>query len=84
MKTPESWKGGHSYFNEQGDFSISIRQVLGVSPAGRKRTVGPGQTHVCDGVNHGFHNDTTPCYDEEAAMLAQERTMAFFDHHLRE
>jgi len=41
-------------------------------------------THVYDGVNHGFHNDTTPRYDEEAAMLAQERTIAFFDHHLRE
>lgn len=39
--------------------------------------------HVYEGVNHGFHNDTTPRYDEEAAMLAQERTMAFFDEHLR-
>ena len=34
------------------------------------------------GVNHGFHNDTTPRYDEAAAMLAQERTIAFFKTHL--
>lgn len=35
-----------------------------------------------EGVNHGFHNDTTPRYDEEAATLAEERTVAFFKEHL--
>lgn len=39
--------------------------------------------HMYEGANHGFHNDTTPRYDEDAAMLAQERTMAFFNEHLR-
>ncbi len=39
--------------------------------------------HMYPGVNHGFHNDTTPRYDEAAAMLAQERTIAFFNQHLR-
>lgn len=34
------------------------------------------------GANHGFHNDTTPRYDEEAAMLAWDRTLAFFGTHL--
>ena len=34
--------------------------------------------HVYDGVNHGFHNDTTPRYDEAAAKLAWTRTMEFF------
>ena len=34
-------------------------------------------------VNHGFHNDTTPRYDEAAATLAWSRTLAFFDRHLR-
>ena len=38
--------------------------------------------HFYPGVNHGFHNDTTPRYDEEAATLAWERTLAFFDTHL--
>ena len=39
--------------------------------------------HMYGEVNHGFHNDTTPRYDEAAAMLAQRRTMDFFNEHLR-
>ncbi|WP_299359831.1 YghX family hydrolase [uncultured Paracoccus sp.] len=39
--------------------------------------------HFYPDVNHGFHNDTTPRYDEQAATLAWERTLAFFDEHLR-
>jgi carboxymethylenebutenolidase len=39
--------------------------------------------HMYEGANHGFHNDTTPRFDEEAATLAQERTVAFFNEHLR-
>jgi carboxymethylenebutenolidase len=35
------------------------------------------------GTNHGFHNDTTPRYDEEAAKLAWLRTIAFLNAHLR-
>ena len=38
--------------------------------------------HMYEGANHGFHNDTTPRYDEAAAKLAQERTIAFFREHL--
>ena len=34
-------------------------------------------------TQHGFHNDTTPRYDEAAAKLAWQRTMDFFDLHLR-
>ena len=34
-------------------------------------------------TNHGFHNDTTPRYDEAAAKLAWSRTIAFFDKTLR-
>jgi len=39
--------------------------------------------HMYPDVNHGFHNDTTPRYDEAAARLAQQRTIDFFDEHLR-
>jgi len=39
--------------------------------------------HVYEGVNHGFHNDTTPRFDEGAATLAQSRTIEFFDQRLR-
>ncbi len=38
--------------------------------------------HMYEDANHGFHNDTTPRYDPEAAHLAQERTIAFFREHL--
>ncbi len=34
------------------------------------------------GVNHGFHNDSTPRYDPEAAELAWSRTIAFFEEKL--
>lgn len=33
-------------------------------------------------VNHGFHNDTTPRYDQPAAELAWQRTIDFFKEHL--
>ena len=39
--------------------------------------------HVYEGVNHGFHNDSTPRYDQAAAELAWERTVAFFNEHLK-
>ncbi len=34
-------------------------------------------------ANHGFHNDTTPRYDREAAELAWERTINFFKENLK-
>jgi carboxymethylenebutenolidase len=39
--------------------------------------------YVYEGVNHGFHNDTTPRYDEAAATLAWQRTLDFFGKYLR-
>ena len=35
-------------------------------------------------VNHGFHNDTTPRYDKEAAELAWKRTVDFFKKNLKD
>jgi carboxymethylenebutenolidase len=40
------------------------------------------QAFVYPGTNHGFHNDTTPRYDEAAAKLAWARTLAFFKKNL--
>jgi carboxymethylenebutenolidase len=39
--------------------------------------------HLYEGANHGFHNDTTPRYDEAAAKLAWKRTLDFFNQYLR-
>ncbi len=38
--------------------------------------------HFYPDVNHGFHNDTTPRYDEKAANLSWQRTLSFFETHL--
>ncbi len=38
--------------------------------------------HHYPGTNHGFHNDTTPRYDEAAAKLAWQRTLEFFNKEL--
>ncbi|HUF44747.1 MAG TPA: YghX family hydrolase [Aestuariivirgaceae bacterium] len=39
--------------------------------------------HFYQGANHGFHNNTTPRYDEAAAQLAWDRTIVFFNEHLK-
>ena len=41
------------------------------------------QVYIYPDTNHGFHNDTTPRYDEAAAKLAWERTVAFFKEKLK-
>jgi carboxymethylenebutenolidase len=41
------------------------------------------EEYVYENVNHGFHNDTTPRYDEGAAKLAWKRTVDFFNKNLR-
>jgi carboxymethylenebutenolidase len=40
------------------------------------------EIQVYPGTQHGFHNDSTPRYNEAAAKLAWERTVAFFKKHL--
>ena len=40
------------------------------------------EAHFYPGTNHGFHNDSTPRYDEAAAKLAWERTLDWFRRHL--
>jgi carboxymethylenebutenolidase len=41
------------------------------------------EAFIYPNVNHGFHNDTTPRYDEAAAKLAWQRTVDFFNRNLR-
>ncbi|HJS13511.1 MAG TPA: dienelactone hydrolase family protein [Rheinheimera sp.] len=40
------------------------------------------QSYIYPDTQHGFHNDTTPRYDKEAAALAWDRTIKFFKQHL--
>lgn len=41
------------------------------------------EAYIYPGVNHGFHNDSTPRYDKSAADLAWQRTLAWFEKYLR-
>ena len=43
----------------------------------------PHEGYVYPKANHGFHNDTTPRYDEAAAKLAWQRTLDWFNKYLR-
>ncbi|MBO9409111.1 dienelactone hydrolase family protein [Shimia sp. R9_1] len=40
------------------------------------------EAYIYEGANHGFHNDSTPRYDEAQAKLAWERTVAWFETYL--
>ena len=40
------------------------------------------EAHAYPGVNHGFHNDTTPRYDAAVAKPAWQRTSDWFAKHL--
>lgn len=41
------------------------------------------EAHLYPHVNHGFHNDITPRYDQPAAALAWQRTIDFFKEALK-
>jgi carboxymethylenebutenolidase len=40
------------------------------------------EIHVYPGTQHGFHNNSTPRYNEAAAKLAWDRTIAHFKKYL--
>ena len=59
-----------------GDMAIPLPQI--------EKSEAPAIANlIYAGIEHGFNNDTTPRYDEEAAKLAWRRTISFFDTHLR-
>jgi carboxymethylenebutenolidase len=61
-------------------------RLVGTWPAYQQALSAAGVVHegyVYPNAQHGFHNDTTPRYDEAAAKLAWERTLAWFNKHLR-
>ncbi len=65
--------------------SLDTRIMEGAAPLEKalKENNKPFESFVYEGANHGFHNDTTPRYDDAAAKLAWKRTVAFFQQHLR-
>src|SRR6202165_3835729 len=78
--------------------TAKIKATLLIHYAGNDDYVNPGwpaweqalkangvkyEMHMYPGTQHGFHNDTTPRYDEAAAKLAWSRTLAFFRDKLK-
>ncbi len=60
-------------------------RINGMYPAFREALEAadvPYEVHVYPGTRHGFHNNSTPRYNEAAAALAWERTVAHFRKHL--
>lgn len=43
----------------------------------------PHEGHIYKGANHGFHNDTTPRYDDAAAKESWQRTLDWFNTYLK-
>lgn len=66
--------------------SLDKRIMAGAGPfeAALKKHGKTFEAFVYEGANHGFHNDTTPRYDDAAAKKAWERTVAFFKKNLVE
>ncbi len=58
------------------------RRLAGVR-RGAQRSRRPHEGHIYKGANHGFHNDTTPRYDEAAAKEAWQRTLDWLNKYLR-
>src|SRR5678815_3587722 len=61
-------------------------RLAGTWPAYDAALTAAGVKHegyIYPGAQHGFHNDTTPRYDEAAAKLAWSRTLEWFNKYLR-
>jgi carboxymethylenebutenolidase len=73
-----------SCFNAQyGELDSRITDGWPAFDAALTQAEVPHEGHIYKGANHGFHNDTTPRYDEAAAKEAWQRTLDWFNKYLR-
>jgi carboxymethylenebutenolidase len=68
----------HYAGNDQG-----VNQGIPAYEAALKANNKKYELFMYENTQHGFHNDTTPRYDEAAAKLAWQRTLDFFNKTLR-
>jgi len=68
---------------QYGELDTRITSGWQAFDAALKANGVPHEGHIYKGANHGFHNDTTPRYDEAAAKLAWTRTVEFFKENLK-
>ncbi len=65
-----------------GELDTRVNKGWPVYEAALKAQNKTYEAFIYPNANHGFHNDTTPRYDKQAAELSWERTIAFFRQHL--
>jgi carboxymethylenebutenolidase len=68
---------------QYGGLDTRINEGWPAFDAALKANNVPHTGYIYEGANHGFHNDTTPRYDEPAAKLAWTRTIDFFNKYLK-
>jgi carboxymethylenebutenolidase len=68
----------HYAGNDQG-----VNQGIAAFEEALKKNNKTYTKYVYEGTQHGFHNDTTPRYDEASAKLAWQRTLDFFNKYVR-
>jgi carboxymethylenebutenolidase len=99
VRMPDLGAGAPFYGRQPGaDDVAKIKAPLMLHYAGNDQGVNAGipayetalkangkkyEVFTYEGTQHGFHNDTTPRYDEAAAKLAWQRTLDFFNKNLR-
>ncbi|VCU69187.1 Carboxymethylenebutenolidase [Pigmentiphaga humi] len=65
-----------------GELDKGVNQGWPAYEAALKASGKTYEAYVYPRANHGFHNDSTPRYDEAAAKLAWDRTVAWFRRYL--
>jgi carboxymethylenebutenolidase len=68
---------------QMGEMDARITGMWAAYDAALTRAGVPHEGFIYPRAQHGFHNDTTPRYDEAAAKQAWERTLAWFNKYLR-
>jgi len=65
-----------------GALDTRINEGWPAYEAALKANSKPYEAYIYEGANHGFHNDSTPRYDEAMANLSWDRTIGHFNTHL--
>jgi carboxymethylenebutenolidase len=68
---------------QYGELDARITDGWPAFDAALTQALVPHEGHIYKGANHGFHNDTTPRYDDVAAKEAWRHTLVWFDTYLR-
>ena len=74
--------GGVPFFAIDGRYGVSGAQSVDVLLEALTAAKVPHEGHIYKNANHGFHNDTTPRYDEAAAKEAWQHTLDWFSKYL--